>query len=649
MHKIQYRPEIDGLRAIAVLPVILFHAGIDVFDGGFVGVDVFFVISGYLITSIILKEKQEGEFSLLYFYERRARRILPPLFFVLLFCLPFAWIWIPPNQFKDFGLSLVSATTFWSNFLFFSESDYFATISELKPLIHTWSLATEEQFYIVYPILILTFWKYGKKVIFSIIIICSVFSLSLAQWGGNLTYAYPFIDTQLSFFNQTSLFSFYLPTGRIWELGVGALTGLYISSKGHPKKHNQIFSVIGFTLILYSIFAFSERTPSPSFFLIVPTLGTVLVILFAVPNTFICRTLSQKYIVFIGLISFSAYLFHQPLFALVRINNITKLSIELVLVLFLITFVFASFSWKFIEKPFRKVNIISKKLFIILVFFSSSIILLAGGIIYFYDGFPIRFSKTMEKYPKEFFKSENTKKVVMDYLKQNPDNTFSRNTNTKKVLIVGNSHGMDLFSVFNLNSNSFPNYEFIYYIDSDLWETEIGYLQIRYFHHPSKSKITEKFFKSEQFKFADIILVSTHYEGDDIMALYDLNEVTKKFNKVLAVSNNSPEFDTISDPVNDIIIEYKERKLNNEEIEYLLFTRLNQKIIHKNNKIKKVVQELGLIYLDKFKYLCNFREKNCLGITTNNHKIFINPTHYSLEGSKFLGEKINSINWIGEL
>ena len=158
-----YRREIDGLRALAVLPVILFHAGFETFSGGFVGVDVFFVISGYLITTIILAELEQGRFSIVNFYERRARRILPALFLVMLVCIPFAWIWLLPSDMKDFSQSLIAVAIFASNILFWRESGYFDTAAELKPLLHTWSLAVEEQYYVLFPLFLMLFWKLGKR------------------------------------------------------------------------------------------------------------------------------------------------------------------------------------------------------------------------------------------------------------------------------------------------------------------------------------------------------------------------------------------------------------------------------------------------------------------------------------------------------
>ena len=148
----KYRAEIDGLRALAVIPVILFHADIELFSGGYVGVDVFFAISGYLITSIILEDIQKKNFSISNFYERRARRILPALYFVMFACIPFAWLWIYPSQMIDFSNSLIAVTLFVSNILFWKETGYFAAAAEEKPLLHTWSLAVEEQYYLIFPI-----------------------------------------------------------------------------------------------------------------------------------------------------------------------------------------------------------------------------------------------------------------------------------------------------------------------------------------------------------------------------------------------------------------------------------------------------------------------------------------------------------------
>jgi len=173
----RYRPEIDGLRALAIIPVILFHAGFETFKGGFVGVDVFFVISGYLITGLILDEIKQGSFSIVRFYERRIRRILPALFFVCLVCIPFAWLWMLPSEFRDFSKSLAAVSLFVSNFYFWNKSGYFEAATELKPLLHTWSLAVEEQFYILFPLLLLLLYKRSTLTLLSVVIVIIIISL----------------------------------------------------------------------------------------------------------------------------------------------------------------------------------------------------------------------------------------------------------------------------------------------------------------------------------------------------------------------------------------------------------------------------------------------------------------------------------------
>ena len=200
----EYRREIDGLRAVAVLPVIFFHAGFSFFSGGYVGVDVFFVISGYLITSIIIRECEEGRFSILKFYERRTRRILPALFTVIICCIPFAMAWMIPQQFEDFSKSVISVCLFASNFLFWRESGYFAPNVDEKPLLHTWSLAVEEQYYLFFPLFVLLMWRFGKRPTFYAIIGISLVSLLIADWAST---AHPKAN-------------FYLPPG------LGALCGV---------------------------------------------------------------------------------------------------------------------------------------------------------------------------------------------------------------------------------------------------------------------------------------------------------------------------------------------------------------------------------------------------------------------------------------
>ena len=245
--KLSHRNEIDGLRAVAVLAVIFFHAGFPWFSGGFVGVDVFFVISGYLITSIILEAREAATFTILGFYERRVRRILPALFLVMFATIPFALMWMPPHQFKDFSMSFAAVTLFSSNFLFWSESGYFAAVASEKPLLHTWSLAIEEQFYLIFPLIILAFPMRGRRGLALFVGLTALASFILSAW----------------ILPSGSDANFYLMPTRAWELLVGSLL-VFIEDKeslhvrlGFPTA--QTFSAVGLAMIACSIFAFDDQ------------------------------------------------------------------------------------------------------------------------------------------------------------------------------------------------------------------------------------------------------------------------------------------------------------------------------------------------------------------------------------------------------
>jgi len=352
---LKYRAEIDGLRALAVVPVILFHAGFELFSGGFVGVDVFFVISGYLITTILIEDIENKRFSIVNFYERRARRILPALFFVMLVCIPFAWMWMLPNQMKGFSQSLVAVSLFASNILFWIESGYFAAEAEEKPLLHTWSLAVEEQYYVLFPIFLILVWRFGRNRVFWMIVVMAAISLLLSEWG----------------WRNTPSANFYLAPTRAWELFAGSIAAFIVQKQGVQK--NDLLALVGLAAIIFSIFFYDETTPFPSVHALVPVLGVLLLVLYADKATFAAKLLSTKGFMGIGLISYSAYLWHQPLFAFARIRSLEHPSMPLMLALSILTMLLAYISWRYIEKPFRNRTSIGKKT----IFVFSSIGLLS--------------------------------------------------------------------------------------------------------------------------------------------------------------------------------------------------------------------------------------------------------------------------------
>jgi peptidoglycan/LPS O-acetylase OafA/YrhL len=356
----KYRQEIDGLRAIAVVSVMLFHANFQFFSGGFVGVDVFFVISGYLITSIILAEIEQGKFSLTNFYERRARRILPALSVVLLFCIILAWVLLSESELKTFSKSLITVPLFSSNFFFWRDGDYFETIAELKPLLHTWSLAVEEQFYIIFPIFIVLAKSKGRRKVTYLLLAVACVSFLLAQFG--------------VYYAPVSAF-FLLPT-RAWELLAGAILASHSVNQAKTEVRfviRQGLSLLGLAMIVISVVWFDKNLPFPGYYATLPVVGTLLVIGYADRQTLVAKILSTKLLVGIGIVSYSAYLWHQPVFAFANYHT-PHLSLAVKLELLTVVFVLAILTWKLVESPFRNRKNFSKR-FIFLSSATSSILL----------------------------------------------------------------------------------------------------------------------------------------------------------------------------------------------------------------------------------------------------------------------------------
>ena len=362
----KYRPEIDGLRALAIIPVIFFHAGFINFSGGYVGVDIFFVVSGYLITTIILQELDNNTFSFKNFYERRARRIFPALFFVIFVTSIISFIFLTTTELGNYFKSAISSLLFYSNFYFWKTSPYFISDSHLEPLLHTWSLSIEEQFYVIFPIILITFYKFFRKYIFFLFIFTFVSSLFICQFLALKT---------------SGILNFYFTLSRGWELALGAICAyLVIYKKIYLSSlFKNILSIFGISSILLSIFYLDRFSLYPSILTLFPTVGTALIILFCDENTFIKKILSTKFLVYIGLISYSLYLWHQPLLAFGNIYfiNFTDLHRFSILIL---SCILSVLSYKYIEKNFRNKKIIKSNLFFKATIFSFVTLLLLSQV-----------------------------------------------------------------------------------------------------------------------------------------------------------------------------------------------------------------------------------------------------------------------------
>ncbi|MDP3961286.1 MAG: acyltransferase family protein [Pseudorhodobacter sp.] len=336
-----YRPEIDGLRAIAVTAVILFHSRLITIPGGFVGVDIFFVLSGYLISALLLQEMEAGTYSLRGFYQRRVRRIAPALVFVLAVTSILAWAVMIPSQLKAYSTTLLSVILFISNFVFGARKGYFQPSEEEAPLLHTWSLAVEEQFYLLFPLLLWFVVRRAPQRVGLMVALLFVASLALAEWGWR---HHPDIN-------------FFFTLSRFWELLAGTATALWLRRGPVWPQHGagaNALALAGLALIIAALALQSETTPYPSAAGLVPVGGTVLLILYARSGTWVARLLTLRPMVGIGLISYSAYLWHQPLFALARVQALEGPSTAVMVALTLASFGLAALSWRYVEQPFRR-------------------------------------------------------------------------------------------------------------------------------------------------------------------------------------------------------------------------------------------------------------------------------------------------------
>lgn len=336
--KLSYRADIDGLRAIAVLAVVLFHAEIPPFSGGFVGVDVFFVISGYLITGLILKDTEAGRFTVGRFYERRIRRIFPALFAMLFVALIAGSFVLLPDDFFDLGNTAIGATFFAANFVFAKELGYFGSSAELSPLLHTWSLAVEEQFYIVYPLLVMLLVRRWDRGLGPVLWLLLLASLGYSIWA----------------VEAAPRAAFFLFPSRAWELLLGAVIAAGAIPRINGRIAREVCALGGLGLIGWAVFGFAETTPFPGAAALIPAAGTALIVATGA-STVTGRGLAWQPLVFVGLISYSLYLWHWPMLVMARqVLVTTSLPVEATVGVLLASVVLAVVSWRSVEQPFRR-------------------------------------------------------------------------------------------------------------------------------------------------------------------------------------------------------------------------------------------------------------------------------------------------------
>lgn len=430
-HNSSYRPEVDGLRTIAVMAVLIYHAEFSFnnsffLHGGFLGVDIFFVISGYLITSLIIKEyKQTQKFSILNFYDRRVRRLLPALLIVMFTTLPVAWVYLLPTGFVDFAYSQLASLFFSSNFYWhFNLQDYGADNALLKPFLHTWSLAVEEQFYFFYPIGLLILFRFFRSYTILLLIISVLLSLQFAE--------------MLSARNAS--LSFYMLPSRFWELASGGVLAFLLTEK---RAFLQILSLqkilpsLGLALIIYSFWTIEFGNHHPGYSTIIAIVGTLLTIGFSGHGDIITKLLSSRLFVGIGLISYSLYLWHYPIFAFGRIINEQPELLD-ISIWFALSFLLAYLSYRFIERPFRNGQLNTKQVYSILLCVSL-LVIIACLTIKLKAGFPERLPPIVASASSSI--ERTTQCFTPEKCVYNPEQD-------KSIFMLGDSHMMGMETSF---------------------------------------------------------------------------------------------------------------------------------------------------------------------------------------------------------
>ena len=436
MSRITNRPEIDGLRALAVIPVVLYHTALGI-PGGYVGVDVFFVISGYLITSLILADISEGKFQVTNFWERRARRILPTLALVVFACIAAGWFRLLPSDFDEFGRSVVYQALLISNVFFWRSTQYFSS-NDTEPLLHTWSLAVEEQFYILFPFLLLALKKFRPRVLAGTLSGIAAVSLS---WCIFETLSQPTA-------------AFYLLPFRAWELLLGSVLATVPKIWPRAKWQNESLSLAGLASILFAILVYDNTTQFPGFAALLPCLGAGLIIWTNSPTlTWVGWLLSRRPCVFVGLISYSLYLWHWPVLVFVKYWSASELTMVGSLGIVVVSLLLAATTWKLVETPFRKRVFLRNRLQIVVfsgVVFAT--LLIAGRWIHRSGGVRSRWRSEALQYIDG--KNDKDFRVELEFAQaKRVDLTeigYKGNDRPVDLLIWGDSHAMAVLHVLDV-------------------------------------------------------------------------------------------------------------------------------------------------------------------------------------------------------
>lgn len=605
-----YRPDLDGMRALAIIMVLGFHFFAEYFPGGFIGVDIFFVISGYLLAPKIYNPHENKLLSIVEFYNKRIVRIFPALFIILICCLIFGQLFLDNFEIKKLMLHISGSTVFIQNYILQSEINYFDVLAEKKPLLHLWSLSIEEQFYLVLPIIIFILLPLKKELPKGLLLIAA------ASFLYNISYTY---------YNDQP--TFYLTFARLWQILMGVILFLATNSKVNPS----FLSSLGIGLVILGTFTLSKNMNYPCWLAIIPTLGASLII--TSNNNFINRkVLSHNFLTSLGKISYPLYLTHWPLLSFARIYTGETLSLFSKILILIGSTIAASLIYHFVEKPIRRIRMINH-LSIVLLF---SMLLLGAYSLYLY--------KYLNTKPIKLSHNDITAEYFFSYLKSNyypcsppsilkivdvfnntPRCFQSSNKPLPTIVLLGDSHAEHLFPGI---AHEFKNYNVVYYLSNSL----------PLLSSPTVKSMIDEIIKNKSIKH---ILIANYWENRYEMSknLYGNNyfsdellnsiSVLHQYKKSIYIIGDNPQFKfDVSNCIEHNLI-----------INHCLMDRnyAYEKITHHNSLFQMIEKLDGIQYIDQLSYFCD--NKTCSMI--ENGKLLYRDTHHlSIEGSFFVAKKL---------
>ena len=650
---LSYRAEIDGLRAIAIISVIFYHAKIvffggDWFEGGFLGVDIFFVISGYLITRLLLSELQtQGSFNFLNFYERRARRLLPMLFVVIFATMPFAWQLLLPTAFVEYAQSALAAIFFGSNFFFYiGAAEYGAESGLLKPLLHSWSLGVEEQFYLLFPVLAILAYKFFRKYF---LVILAALCLQSLQFSVLMEM-------------QNSTLNFFLPFSRFWELGMGAMLAyreLNVKPSTGPFWH-RLLPICGVAMMAFGIAFFDDKTPHPSFPTLIPVLGVALIIGFASHKDLVGKILGSKPFVWLGLISYSAYLWHYPIFAFARIESGEPGTYEKFGWIGL-TLILSILSYFVIERPFRNRQTIKTPALLTMLAVCATLIILLASSVIFYKGFEQRDAKLLGFETYNFDNQALAQQTYALTKKMAVETPFFLDVD-EKILVIGNSHAGSFVQAMEGVKDATPNHHFL--------RGSVSQLACLDESVNASADVRNDFYNHPNYINATAIVVATLYSRDSCLGRRDstrkdfqlkalpyLIKHAQSDGKVVLVFGQSATFARIGESgkfAADYVVDkylqssnrlgglsFQEIKL---EADRLMFESLN--VRSRRLDIKGIARANNALFMGKIQLVCDRANKTCTALTPNGRKTFYDHGHWTIQGGNIFAQKLLKTNFL---